>query len=235
MEVLWHVSSVPFFSKGSISAVGPSTSVANDAMSILETISSLNQEATAARALTENSNHKNSEKVSRRLVQQNVDALVEKDRPLEDAQDNEKPVPEIPSESVEQVVKQEDTNDILPSVEDIKISISEMIASTQSKDIVNDIDEQRPKAAEKAEKKEALEKVEKKDEKKEIKTEKKIEHARKTDEAPRQKEEKSAKEKDSDAESVKHNTEKSSSKPKPAEPVNEGMWLYSTVQDGMWL
>ncbi|XP_018429203.1 PREDICTED: biorientation of chromosomes in cell division protein 1-like 1 [Nanorana parkeri] len=207
---------------GSVSAVGPSTSVANDAMSILETISSLNQEATAARALTENSNHKNFEKVSRRLTQQSIDASLEKDRPSEDIQDNEKPVPEIPSESVEQAVKQEDTNDILPPVEDIKNYVSEMVACTQSKDSVNDFDEQWPKAAEKAERKnETLEKVEKKDEKKEIKTEKKNEHVRKTDEATRQKEEKSVKEKDSDAESVKHNAEKSSSKQKPVEPVKE--------------
>lgn len=204
---------------GSISAVGPSTSVANDAMSILEAISSLNQEATAARALTENSNYKNSEKLSRRLTHQNIDASVEKDRPPEDTQDNEKPMPEIPSDSIEQVVKQEDANDILPSVEDLKNSVSETLGSTQSKDNVNDLDEQRPKAAEK--KNETSEKLEKKDEKKECKTEKKNEHVRKTDEATRLKEEKPVKEKDSDTESLKYYAEKSSSKQKPAEPVKE--------------
>lgn len=214
-----------FFSpKGSISTVGPSTSVANDAMSILETISSLNQEATAARALTENANHKNTEKVSRRLAQQNVDPSLEKERPPEETQDNEKPVPEIPSDGVEQV-KQEDATDILPPVEENKNVVSEIIGSSQSKDIVNDIDEQRPKAAEKAEKKnEVIEKVEKKDDKKETKTEKN-EHVRKSDEATRQKEEKSVKEKEGDAESVKYINEKSSSKQKPIEPVKEGMCL----------
>lgn len=205
---------------GSISTVGPSTSVANDAMSILETISSLNQEATAARALTENANHKNTEKVSRRLAQQNVDPSLEKERPPEETQDNEKPVPEIPSDGVEQV-KQEDATDILPPVEENKNVVSEIIGSSQSKDIVNDIDEQRPKAAEKAEKKnEVIEKVEKKDDKKETKTEKN-EHVRKSDEATRQKEEKSVKEKEGDAESVKYINEKSSSKQKPIEPVKE--------------
>ncbi|XP_077333898.1 biorientation of chromosomes in cell division protein 1-like 1 [Lithobates pipiens] len=206
---------------GSISTVGPSTSVANDAMSILEAISSLNQEATAARALTENANHKNAEKVSRRLAQQNVDMPLEKERPSEETQDNEKPVPEIPSDSVEQLVKQEDATDILPPVEENKNVVSEIIGSSQSKDIVNDIDEQRPKAAEKAEKKnEVVEKVEKKDDKKETKTEKN-EHVRKTDEATKQKEEKSVKEKEGDAESVKYIIEKSSSKPKPIEPLKE--------------
>lgn len=208
---------------GSVSAVGPSTSVANDAMSILETISSLNQEATAARALTENTNHKNTEKVSRRLAQQNVDTALERERPPEETPDSEKPVPEPPSESIEQVVKLEDTTDNLPPVEDNKNPVSEMICSTQSKD--NDMDEQRLKAAEKVEKKNevVVEKVEKKEEKKETKMEKKAEHVRKTEEATKQKEEKSVKEKEAEAEPVKHNIEKSSSKQKQIDPVKEGM------------
>ncbi|KAM5194739.1 biorientation of chromosomes in cell division protein 1-like 1 [Mantella aurantiaca] len=208
---------------GSVSVVGPSTSVANDAMSILETISSLNQEATAARALTENTNHKNIDKVSRRLTQQNVDTVLEKERPPEEIQDNEKPVLETPIESIEQVVKLEDAVDILPPVEDNKNPVNEIIGSTQSKDNVNDVDEQRPKAAEKVEKKNevVVEKVEKKEEKKETKAEKKTEHVRKTEEATKQKEEKLVKEKEADTESVKHNTEKSSSKPKPIDTVKE--------------
>ncbi|XP_072262984.1 biorientation of chromosomes in cell division protein 1-like 1 [Pyxicephalus adspersus] len=207
---------------GSIPAVGPSTSVANDAMSILETISSLNQEATAARALTENTNQKNTEKVFRRLTQQTIDLFSEKDRPPEETQDNEKTYLEIHSESVEQVVKQEDVNDYFPSGEDHSNSVGEVIGYTESKDIVNDIDEQQPKTSEKPEKKaEAVEKVDKKDDKKETKTEKKNEHVRKTDEATRQKEEKLMKEKEGDLESLKHGIEKNSSKQKPIEPVKE--------------
>ncbi|XP_068133653.1 biorientation of chromosomes in cell division protein 1-like 1 [Hyperolius riggenbachi] len=200
---------------GSLSTVGPSTSVANDAMSILETISSLNQEATAARALSENAIHKSSEKVSRRLLQQSVDTSLEKDRLFEETQDTDRPFPEIPTETFEQIFKQEDTNDIPPPMEDLKNPVIDAVSSTLSKDILTDGEEQRCKGPEKLEKKvEICDKAEKKEEKKESKPEKRNDHTKKAEEATRQKEEKSMKEREAEAESAKHNTEKSSIKQK---------------------
>ncbi|KAG9479706.1 hypothetical protein GDO78_011633 [Eleutherodactylus coqui] len=203
---------------GSASMVGPSTSVANDAMSILETISSLNQEATAAWALSENSNHKGTDKVPRKPPPpQSTDVFIE------EALENDKPPPEISSESVEPLVKVEDINDITPPAEDIKNSVNEAISSTQSKDTPNDIDEQRPKSVERVEKKiEVSEKPDRKEEKKEIRTEKRNEHVKRSDDTARQKEEKSGKEKEGDTEPAKHsNAEKSSSKQKAADFMKE--------------
>ncbi|CAN2388553.1 replication fork processing [Pristimantis euphronides] len=203
---------------GSASMVGPSTSVANDAMSILETISSLNQEATAAWALSENANHKNSEKVSRKLpLQQSIDMAT--DEMLE----NDKPSLEVSSESAEPPVRAEDISDSIPPAEDIKNLVMELIGSTQSKDAPNDTDEQRPKSVERVEKKiEVSEKPDRKEEKKETRTEKRNEHVKKSDETTRQKEEKSGKEKEGDAEPAKHsNSEKSSSKQKAADYLKE--------------
>ncbi|XP_066429366.1 biorientation of chromosomes in cell division protein 1-like 1 isoform X2 [Eleutherodactylus coqui] len=203
---------------GSASMVGPSTSVANDAMSILETISSLNQEATAAWALSENSNHKSTDKVPRKPPPpQSTDVFIE------EALENDKPPPEISSESVEPLINVEDINDITPPAEDIKNSVNEAISSTQSKDTPNDIDEQRPKSVERVEKKiEVSEKPDRKEEKKEIRTEKRNEHVKRSDDTARQKEEKSGKEKEGDAEPAKHsNAEKSSSKQKAADFMKE--------------
>ncbi|KAM9330362.1 biorientation of chromosomes in cell division protein 1-like 1 [Gastrophryne carolinensis] len=194
---------------GSISTAGPTTSVANDAMSILETISSLNQEATAARALTENANHKNPEKVSRRLAQQNVDASSDKDRALEEMQDYEKLLSEISYESTEQAFKQEDISDSFPPLDDYTHLVSEAVAVLQSKESQNDSDEQRLKAVEKPEKKDEMsEKTEKKEDKKETRTEKRSEHTKKPEEVSRQKDEKLIKEKEVEPESTKHNNEK---------------------------
>ncbi|XP_063778950.1 biorientation of chromosomes in cell division protein 1-like 1 isoform X1 [Pseudophryne corroboree] len=210
---------------GSTSVVGPSTSVANDAMSILETISSLNQEATTAWAFTDSSaNLKNADKVPKKLLPQpNVDVAGEKDRGLEEAPENEKPIPEISNESIKPVVKTEDINDISPPTEDIKIPVSEVISSTQNKDTTaNDSDEQKSKTtADKIEKKiEVSEKPERKEEKKENKAEKKNEQIKKGDDTTRQKEEKSTKEREVESEPVKHITEKSS-KQKAAETIKE--------------
>ncbi|XP_056411142.1 biorientation of chromosomes in cell division protein 1-like 1 [Hyla sarda] len=204
---------------GSASLVGPSTSVANDAMSILETISSLNQEATAAWALSENSNQKSTDKVSRKPPPpQSIDV------PIEESLEIDKPTPEVPTESAEPPAKAEEINDIIsPPAEDIKNSVNEAISSTQSKDTANDIDEQRPKSVERAEKKiEVTEKSDRKEEKKEIRTEKRNEHVKRSDDATKQKEEKPGKEKEGDAEPAKHsNAEKSSSKLKAADSVKE--------------
>ncbi|XP_075714324.1 biorientation of chromosomes in cell division protein 1-like 1 [Rhinoderma darwinii] len=203
---------------GSASMVGPSTSVANDAMSILETISSLNQEATAAWALSENPNPKNADKVSRKpLPQQSIDVSTEE--PLE----IDKSTSEASSESAEPLIKEEDINDISLPTEDIKNSVNEAINSTPNKDAANDIDEQRPKSAERLEKKiEVSEKSDRKEEKKEIRTEKRNEHVKRSDDSTRLKEEKSGKEKESDMEPAKLcNAEKSSGKPKAADSIKE--------------
>ncbi|XP_075050771.1 biorientation of chromosomes in cell division protein 1-like 1 [Mixophyes fleayi] len=208
---------------GSTSMVGPSTSVANDAMSILETISSLNQEATTAWAFTENTNHKNTDKVSRKLLPQlSVDLTAEKERGLEEMQENERPILEISNEVVKPVLKPEDINDTLPPAEDNKNSVSEATSSCQSKDPPNDSDEQKSKATEKIEKKiEVSEKSERKEEKKETKAEKRNEHVKKSDDTTRQKEEKAVKEKEVESEPVKHIIIEKSSKQKTADTIKE--------------
>ncbi|KAM4052157.1 biorientation of chromosomes in cell division protein 1-like 1 isoform 2-T2 [Anomaloglossus baeobatrachus] len=203
---------------GSASMVGPSTSVASDAMSILETISSLNQEATAAWALSENSNHRNTDKASRKPPPpQSNEVLTEE--PLE----NDKHTPDVSSESAEPLIKAEDINDISLPAEDIKNAINEAISDTLSKDTPNDIDEQRPKSVERVEKKnEVNEKSDRKEEKKEIRTEKRNEHVKRSDDSSRQKEEKSAKEKEGDGDAAKYSVaEKSNSKQKTADFMKE--------------
>ncbi|XP_077136278.1 biorientation of chromosomes in cell division protein 1-like 1 isoform X2 [Ranitomeya variabilis] len=213
---------------GSASMVGPSTSVASDAMSILETISSLNQEATAAWALSENSNLKSTDKASRKAPpSQSNDVFTE------EALENDKPTPEVSCESVEPLVKAEDITDISLPAEDIKNAINEAISDTLGKDTPNDIDEQRPKSVERAEKKiEVNEKSDRKEEKKEIRTEKRNEHVKRSDDSTRQKEDKSGKEKEGDAEAAKYsNAEKSNSKQKPADSVKEECTLPDSDVD----
>ncbi|XP_048389228.2 biorientation of chromosomes in cell division protein 1-like 1 [Stegostoma tigrinum] len=71
-------------------SVGPSTSKADDALSILDTITSLNQEASAARSTVENSSNKNGEKTSKKNLtsefktQQSFDLGMEKDHTTEE-------------------------------------------------------------------------------------------------------------------------------------------------------
>ncbi|XP_072352493.1 uncharacterized protein bod1l1 isoform X2 [Scyliorhinus torazame] len=75
-----------------LSSSGPSTSKANDALSILDTITSLNQEASAARSTVENSYSKNGEKSSKKNLglelkcQQSFDLGMEKDGITEEAE-----------------------------------------------------------------------------------------------------------------------------------------------------
>ncbi|XP_067845675.1 biorientation of chromosomes in cell division protein 1-like 1 [Heptranchias perlo] len=76
-----------------LSSSGPSTSKANDALSILDTITSLNQEASAARSTVENSSGKNGEKSSKKNLiseisksQQSFDLGMEKDRSTEETE-----------------------------------------------------------------------------------------------------------------------------------------------------
>uniref|UniRef100_UPI00398E8AD4 biorientation of chromosomes in cell division protein 1-like 1 isoform X2 n=1 Tax=Pristiophorus japonicus TaxID=55135 RepID=UPI00398E8AD4 len=76
-----------------VSSSGPSTSKANDALSILDTITSLNQEASAARSTVENLSSKNGEKSSKKNLiseisksQQSFDLGMEKDHTIEETE-----------------------------------------------------------------------------------------------------------------------------------------------------
>ncbi|XP_053556268.1 biorientation of chromosomes in cell division protein 1-like 1 [Bombina bombina] len=222
------------FVPGSMSTGGPSTSVANDAMSILETISSLNQEATAARAFTETANPKTSDKVAKKLfTQQSVDNSTEKDQNAEDNQDSEKSTPAILAEVTEPVVKQEDLPDFTPPAEDVQNPENEAITTvntnTQSEELPNDSEELRAKVSEKSDKKtEISEKVDRKEEKKESKVEKRNDCTKKNDEALKNKDEKATKERESEIEPVKSVApEKSSSKNKVTEAAKEELMVDS--------
>lgn len=81
-------------------------------MSILETITSLNQEASAARASTEMSNAKTSERISKKLPSQpSTETTVEKERTSEDTADKEKSTPDSAGEGQETVPKSEEFSD----------------------------------------------------------------------------------------------------------------------------
>ncbi|MGH0159610.1 UNVERIFIED_CONTAM: hypothetical protein FKN15_050757 [Acipenser sinensis] len=69
---------------------GPSTTVASDAMSILDTITSLNQEASAAWASTESIAGKSVDRTARRSSSQIADGGLEKDKYLEESLGKEK-------------------------------------------------------------------------------------------------------------------------------------------------
>ncbi|XP_063313858.1 biorientation of chromosomes in cell division protein 1-like 1 [Pelobates fuscus] len=213
------------FVPGTVATVGPSTSVASDAMSILETISSLNQEATAARAFTETTNHKNEKAAKKILAQQSIDAGFEKDRSSEEPNEAEKPRdPVVYTEVPEPRLKQEDLNDVSALAEEVKICVSETVSSAESNDAPNEAEEQKLKAVEKSEKKiDTVEKTEHKEEKKESRLEKRSEHPKKSDDAVKLKEEeKSLKEREHEPEQMKPTaSEKSSSKQKATDGLKE--------------
>ncbi|CAH2299832.1 Hypothetical predicted protein [Pelobates cultripes] len=212
------------FVPGTVATVGPSTSVASDAMSILETISSLNQEATAARAFTETTNHKNEKAAKKILAQQSIDAGFEKDRSSEEPNEAEKPRdPVVFTEVPEPPLKQEDLNDVSAPAEEVKICVSETVSSAEINDAPNEAEEQKLKAVEKSEKKiDTVEKTEHKEEKKESRLEKRSEHPKKSDDAVKLKEEKSLKEREHEPEQIKPTaSEKSSSKQKATDGLKE--------------
>ncbi|XP_032632087.2 biorientation of chromosomes in cell division protein 1-like 1 isoform X2 [Chelonoidis abingdonii] len=204
-----------------VSTTAPSTNVASDAMSILETITSLNQEASAARASAENTNSKNSDRTSKRFSsQQSVDGSTERERNSEDLPDQEKPICDS-SEGSEAVAKCEDLNELPCPSEEIKNSTKDVNNLIHpSKEILQESDDQKNKLTDKGDRKpESTEKGERKKEKKE-KNDKKFDHSKKNDDALKAKEEKQVKERE--AESVKQLApEKSSSKHKITEGVKE--------------
>ncbi|XP_038647547.1 biorientation of chromosomes in cell division protein 1-like 1 isoform X2 [Scyliorhinus canicula] len=106
-----------------LSSSGPSTSKANDALSILDTITSLNQEASAARSTVENSYSKNGEKSSKKTLglelkcQQSFDLGMEKDRSTEEA---EKHVLEAKADDEKLYTKIEGSVNLLTPVKDFE-------------------------------------------------------------------------------------------------------------------
>ncbi|XP_014792553.1 PREDICTED: biorientation of chromosomes in cell division protein 1-like 1 [Calidris pugnax] len=203
-----------------VSATAPIGNVANDAMSILETITSLNQEASAARASTENSNPKSNDRVAKRLSsQQSVDGSTERERNTEDLPDREKAVCDLSGEGAETFAKCEDLNELPCQSEEIKNSTKDTNNLTfTSKEIQQDSEDQKNKLLDKHDKKpDSSEKSERRKEKKE-KLDKKSDHSKKSDDSTKSKEEKQARE----SEPVKQLVpEKNSNKHKTIESTKE--------------
>uniref|UniRef100_A0A2K5PSP2 Biorientation of chromosomes in cell division 1 like 1 n=1 Tax=Cebus imitator TaxID=2715852 RepID=A0A2K5PSP2_CEBIM len=215
-----------------VPAPGPSANVANDAMSILETITSLNQEASAARASTETSNAKTSERASKKLPSQpTTDASTDKERTSEDMTDKEKPTTDSGGEGLETALKPEEFSDLPCPVEEIKNYTKEHNnLILLNKDIQQESSEQKNKSTDKGEKKPDSNEKERKKEKKE-KTEKKFDHSRKSEDIQKVKDEKQAKEKE--IESLKLPSEKNNNKAKTVEGTKEDFSLIDSDMDGL--
>uniref|UniRef100_G1S2J7 Biorientation of chromosomes in cell division 1 like 1 n=1 Tax=Nomascus leucogenys TaxID=61853 RepID=G1S2J7_NOMLE len=212
---------------------GPSANVANDAMSILETITSLNQEASAARASTETSNAKTSERASKKLPSQpTTDTSTDKERTSEDMADKEKSTADSGGEGLETAPKSEEFSDLPCPVEEIKNYTKEHNnLILLNKDVQQEGSEQKNKSTDKGEKKpDSNEKGERKKEKKE-KTEKKFDHSKKSEDTQKVKDEKQAKEKE--VESLKLPSEKNSNKAKTVEGTKEDFSLIDSDVDGL--
>ncbi|NXL49189.1 BD1L1 protein, partial [Podilymbus podiceps] len=207
-----------------VSTTAPSGNVASDAMSILETITSLNQEASAARASTENSNPKNYDRVAKRLSsQQSVDGSTDRERNAEDLPDREKAICDPSGEGAETFAKCEDLNELPSQSEEIKNSAKDtnnltFTSKDTNKEIQQEIEDQKSKLLDKCDKKsDSSEKAERRKEKKE-KLDKKSDHSKKSDDTMKSKEEKQARE----SEPVKQLApEKNSSKHKTTESTKE--------------
>ncbi|NXC31879.1 BD1L1 protein, partial [Campylorhamphus procurvoides] len=215
-----------------VSSTAPNTNVANDAMSILETITSLNQEASAARASTENSSSKNNDKVARKLSsQQSVDGSTDKERNAEDLPDREKALCDFSGEGAETLAKCEDLNELPCQSEEIKSSTKDTsILIFTSKDTQLDNEDQKSKLLDKCDKKpDSSDKSERRKEKKE-KLDKKSDHSKKSDDTAKSKEEKQAKE----SEPVKPLLpEKNSNKHKTTESTKETKEENSLIDSDM--
>ncbi|XP_032772950.1 biorientation of chromosomes in cell division protein 1-like 1 isoform X3 [Rattus rattus] len=214
-------------------APGPSANVASDAMSILETITSLNQEANAAaRASTEMSNAKASERISRKLSSQpSTDISTDKERGSEDGAEREKVTPDSGGEGLETAPKSEEPNDLPCPVEETKNHTKENSLLFLSKDAQQESSDPKIKSTDKGEKKpDGNEKGERKKEKKE-KTDKKIDHSKRNEDTQKVKDERQAK--DREAESTKLPSEKSSSRARAAEGTKEDCSLVDSDVDGL--
>ncbi|XP_075004888.1 biorientation of chromosomes in cell division protein 1-like 1 isoform X3 [Calonectris borealis] len=219
-----------------VSATAPSGNVASDAMSILETITSLNQEASAARASTENSNPKNNDKVAKRLSsQQSVDGSTDRERNAEDLPDREKAICDLSGEGAETFAKCEDLNELPCQSEEIKNSAKDInnltfTSKDTSKEIQQENEDQKSKLLDKCDKKpDSSEKGERRKEKKE-KPDKKSDHSKKSDDTTKSKEEKQARE----LEPVKQLVpEKNSNKHKTTESTKETKEENTSVDSDM--
>ncbi|CAO2640043.1 Biorientation of chromosomes in cell division protein 1-like 1, partial [Lemmus lemmus] len=214
-----------------VPAPGPSANVASDAMSILETITSLNQEANAARASTEMSNAKTNERVPRKLSSQpSTDISTDKERGSEDGADREKATPDSGAEGMETAPKSEEPSDLPCSVEETKNHMKENSLLLPSKDAQQESSDQKNKSVDKAEKKpDSNEKGERKKEKKE-KTDKKIDHSKRSEDTQKAKDEKQSK--DREVESMKP-SEKINSRARTAEGMKEDCSLMDSDVDGL--
>lgn len=206
-----------------VPAVTPNVNMANDALSILETITSLNQEASATRASTEATNTKTNERFSKKLLSQHsLDGSMERDRNAEDVADGEKIPCNSTEESFEPVVNCEDISNSFSSNEEGK-TISKEASSllNPNKEIFQESDEQKSKVVDKCDRKlESLERGEKKKEKKE-KSDKKIDFSKRNGVDVKAKEDKAIKDKETEV--IKHLTlEKNTSKNKN-ENTKEGI------------
>ncbi|XP_078534589.1 biorientation of chromosomes in cell division protein 1-like 1 isoform X2 [Lissotriton helveticus] len=141
-----------------LSTAGPSGNVASDAMSILETISSLNQEACAARSSTETPVLKGTERASRKLLpQHNFDSTIEKDHSSEEAQEKrdsqEKSSPEPQVEGGDTILNHEELRDAPCTNEEImnlmkdtgigSLSSGEGVVESAEKSKITDKNEER--------------------------------------------------------------------------------------------
>ncbi|XP_063086224.1 biorientation of chromosomes in cell division protein 1-like 1 isoform X2 [Cavia porcellus] len=181
-----------------VPAPGPSANVANDAMSILETITSLNQEANAARASTEMSNPKTSERVAKKLSSQpNPDISTDKEKSSEDPVDREKTAPDCGGEGLEIALKSEELGELQGPAEEVKNYMKENNSMTLlNKEVQQESSDQKNKSTDKGEKKpDSNDKGERKKEKKE-KTEKKFDYSKRSEDTLKVKDEKQAKEKE---------------------------------------
>uniref|UniRef100_A0A8C2MBX1 Biorientation of chromosomes in cell division 1-like n=1 Tax=Cricetulus griseus TaxID=10029 RepID=A0A8C2MBX1_CRIGR len=214
-----------------VPAPGPSANVASDAMSILETITSLNQEANAARASTEMSNAKANERIPRKLSSQpSTDISTDKERGSEDGADREKATPDSGAEGIETAPKSEEPGDLPCPVEETRNHTKENSLLCLSKDAQQESSDQKNKSVEKGEKKpDSSEKGERKKEKKE-KTEKKIDHSKRSEDTQRAKDEKQAK--DKEVESMKLPSEKIN-RARAAEGTKEDCSLMDSDVDGL--
>ncbi|NWS41446.1 BD1L1 protein, partial [Probosciger aterrimus] len=221
-----------------VSATTPSGNVASDAMSILETITSLNQEASAARASSENSNPKSNDKASKRLSsQQSVDGSTDRERNAEDVTDREKAVCDLSVEGTETFAKCEDLNEHPFQSEEIKNSAKDtsnltFTSKDTSKEIQQESEDQKSKLLDKCDKKpDSSEKLERRREKKE-KLDKKSDHLKKSEDTTKSKEEKQARESEPakqlvpDKNSNKHKTSESS---KENKEVDSDMDVLSDI------
>ncbi|XP_010640237.1 biorientation of chromosomes in cell division protein 1-like 1 [Fukomys damarensis] len=216
-----------------VPAPGPSTNVANDAMSILETITSLNQEANAAWASTEMSNTKTSDRVSKKLSSQpSTDISTDKEKNSEDTADKEKAASDYGVEGLETTPKSEELSDLQCPAEEIKNHTKENNnLILLNKDAQQESSDQKNKSADKGEKKpDSNDKGERKKEKKE-KTEKKSDYPKRSEETLKMKDEKQAKEKE--VEGLKLPSEKNSNRAKTVEGTKEDCALVDSDVDGL--